>query len=614
MHGIPPVLDTDAEDVAWALQTADALWKRNEHVDAIVWLRRAAQAAGDAGADDRAVMLAREAAELAEWLAGAREQTPMPAPSSMSPTSGGGLDDLSRASAADADEVETPTVQPTGAEEPLPAFPLDTAASPAGDDAPTPLVPPVAPADLPLPSFPLEEQSEEPQSSELKSAEIMSAEMTQKILQSVRPAAPPAVAAAPPAPAAAPSEPPIDPPPPPEEPAPAAADVHAGMLDPWADDPKSVSVATSVDGIPGMPARGRAASQFEEDEIVTSARPLAAPGAHSPHESPTKQYAKLDEAPAQASAPKPPPLPPRPAAQKPPLPKPAPPAAAPKSPSPPPPRHASAAPAPRPAAPGRRVSVRPPGPAQILVADGRLDLSGVEALADLPDEEREAFAGKASVTALAREQEVSGFALALVLEGDVDVAATVIDAPAVRVAAGAVLRSRGTIEEGVPIRLVCASDSAKVATWNDDAVNTAFSTCPWVEDDLRAAADRIQALVGITVGPLGERLDPALRGQVTSRLELRSLAGGEIIVQKGQPVPGMFIVGVGELEVLEGDAVQRVIMCGEFLFPEAILGAGPAPAVARAGAGGALVLFGSRALAQELLVTCPPLLEVFAGM
>src|SRR5580698_4705971 len=69
MVAIPPALDEDNEDVAWALQTADALWKRNERVDAIVWLRRAAQAAGDAENDDRALALAREAAELAEWIA-----------------------------------------------------------------------------------------------------------------------------------------------------------------------------------------------------------------------------------------------------------------------------------------------------------------------------------------------------------------------------------------------------------------------------------------------------------------------------------------------------------------------------------------------------------------
>ncbi|MDB4997193.1 MAG: putative type pilus assembly FimV-related transrane protein, partial [Myxococcaceae bacterium] len=79
---IPSPLDTDAEDVAWALQTADALWKRNERVDAIVWLRRAAQAAGELEDDDRALALARNAAELSEWIA----QNPG-APSSVQPGS-----------------------------------------------------------------------------------------------------------------------------------------------------------------------------------------------------------------------------------------------------------------------------------------------------------------------------------------------------------------------------------------------------------------------------------------------------------------------------------------------------------------------------------------------
>lgn len=58
MVAIPPAKDTDAEDVAWGLQTAEALWKRGERIDAIVWLRRAAQAAGEAADDDRALELA----------------------------------------------------------------------------------------------------------------------------------------------------------------------------------------------------------------------------------------------------------------------------------------------------------------------------------------------------------------------------------------------------------------------------------------------------------------------------------------------------------------------------------------------------------------------------
>src|SRR5437764_288132 len=67
--GIPEAIDSDIEDVVWALQTAASLWKRNERVDAIVWLRRAAQAAGEAQDDDRALVLARDAAELSDWIA-----------------------------------------------------------------------------------------------------------------------------------------------------------------------------------------------------------------------------------------------------------------------------------------------------------------------------------------------------------------------------------------------------------------------------------------------------------------------------------------------------------------------------------------------------------------
>ena len=68
MAEIPPTKPTDPEDVVWGLQTADTLWRRGERIDALVWLRRAAQAAGDANDDDRALELARFAAELTEFM------------------------------------------------------------------------------------------------------------------------------------------------------------------------------------------------------------------------------------------------------------------------------------------------------------------------------------------------------------------------------------------------------------------------------------------------------------------------------------------------------------------------------------------------------------------
>ncbi|MBX3210343.1 MAG: hypothetical protein KF764_35250, partial [Labilithrix sp.] len=272
----------------------------------------------------------------------------------------------------------------------------------------------------------------------------------------------------------------------------------------------------------------------------------------------------------------------------------------------PPPVEAASAEPPAEAAPAAEAQREP--------TDGALDLDDVEAFADLPDDARTAFAAAATIHSLAEGEEIGTFALAYVISGSFDVAATVVDAPAVRLVDGAVLRARGTTDENVPIRFICAKESGVLATWSDAAVDEAFRSIPWVEDDLRAAADRVQTLVGITIGPLGERLDVSIREEIVGRLTMRPLIAGELVVKEGEPVPGLLLVGIGELELVKDDKVVGAVSSGDFLFPTEVLGAGSAPSTARAGAGGALVMFGDRRIAQELLVTCPPLLEVFAGM
>jgi hypothetical protein len=503
MSGIPPVNDTDAEDVVWGLQTAASLWKRGERIDALVWLRRAAQAAGDANHDDRALELARFAAELTEWLANQ--------PLTVIPPGDSGIDV----------EIEAPV---------------------DGSYRPPPSAPPPS----------------------------------QPTMQTGQPEFEP------------PPEPP--PPPPPSDEGdrksstsvPPAAQVHAGMYDPWAD--QSSPAAERPKAIPPP--------QDSEEDVVTSLRP--------------EKIASSAPPPAKAPAiPKPPPLPPRakaPSLPKPPLPRPKS-ASVPES----PPANAT------PLVPSPLTTTTKPARAR-TDAPPVLELEGVDAFSDLPDDARTQFAAAATVHELEEGEEASGFALAYVMRGDFDVSATMVDAPAIRLRTGAVLRARGTTNEGVPMRLIAAGGSGVVATWSGAAVEDAFRTCPWVEEDLRAASDRVMTIVGITIGPLGERLDQAIREQVVDRLKVRPLIAGEIVVNAGEPVPGLLLVGVGELELVRDGEVVGGVGSGDFLFPGEVLGAGAAPLTARAGPGGALVLFGDRNIAQELLVTCPPLLEVFAGM
>jgi hypothetical protein len=233
----------------------------------------------------------------------------------------------------------------------------------------------------------------------------------------------------------------------------------------------------------------------------------------------------------------------------------------------------------------------------------------------LPDDARDEFALAATVHQIARDEEVTGFALAVVLDGTVNLSPAISDATARQLEAGTVMRARGTLRHAAPVRLVGATDRASVATWDEEAVEAAFRTCPWVETELRSAGDRLQAEVGLTMGPLGEALDLALRSDVTSKMKLRTLREHEELATRGKPVPGLVVVGAGELEAVndDGSPTGSVLRAGEFLFPSAVLSAAPAPSTVRASKGGAIIFVAERGVAQELLVTCPPLLEILAG-
>lgn len=578
MLEIPPAKNTDAEDVVWGLQTAETLWKRGEKIDALVWLRRAAQAAGDANDDDRALELARHAAELTEWMANARDE---------------GVDAL-----IDVDPSAT------GRADRMTSIPVafDAWASDAASTRP----PPRSRAQT-RPMLDLEQAQAEPPAAmeSLLPGDLESEAEGRSSATSVPP----------------------------------AEKVHAGMFDPWADQAAPTSTPSTPFSEP-------------ETEILTSVRPQAfvrpgSDGPMSPAISASSSTAvgalavgALPPPPKFPGAPKvPPPLPPR---AKLPLPTSSAPSvvdvvtnSAPLVPTLAPPADVESSPAANvqdetssgASAPPLAVESPPSEPtlptSLAPITDKRrnsghesngLVLDDVEAFADLPDDARTAFATSAELHTLEEGEEIGTFALSYVVSGSFDVAATVVDAPAVRLRDGAVLRSRGTTEAGVPMRLICAKDRGVVATWSEALVTEAFGTCPWVEDDLRAAADRVQTLVGITIGPLGERLDVSLREEIVSRLTFRPFSPNELVVQAGEAVPGLLLVGIGELELVKDDKVMSVVGSGEFLFPSEVLGAGFAPVQARAGQGGAIVLFGDRRVAQELIVTFPPLLEVLAGM
>ncbi len=253
-------------------------------------------------------------------------------------------------------------------------------------------------------------------------------------------------------------------------------------------------------------------------------------------------------------------------------------------------------------------------PASVPPSLRGIAFSDVRGLCDLPDEAQRLLRKRARIERMGTGEDLSFFAVVLVLEGWVKLMPAIADVTCATASAGDVVFTQGTLDDGVALRVVAGQNGTTLATWDRATFGEITETCPWVGDELRLIADSFQALAGTTLGPLGERLDDALREVVTSRCRVLTLLPHEVLVERGKPVPGMHIVGGGAIELLR-DCGKLVGSCtpGEFLLSALVLAGGVAPYTARAASGGALVLFAPRMDAHELLVSVPPLLEILAG-
>jgi hypothetical protein len=244
---------------------------------------------------------------------------------------------------------------------------------------------------------------------------------------------------------------------------------------------------------------------------------------------------------------------------------------------------------------------------------GDLVLGEVHGLEDLPPEAQARLVREVRIESLGAQEEVSSFGLALVLKGAVDIMPTIADLACARAVKGDIIWGEGNLEDGVALRLVAAENSTDVAVWDAALIKDSVRDSPWVVDDLKALADRFQALAGVAMGPMGERLDDSLRSMVTGRCEIKRLLPSEVLATKGQAVGGMYIVAAGRIEIVDGEEIESELGPGDFLFGAQVLSNGKAPRDARAGRGGALVLFAARSVAHDLLLSVPPLLEIFAS-
>jgi len=538
---IPPPLEGDDDDVAWAIQTASVQWKRGARADAVVWLRRAVESAMELGQVERAQQISATITEVEERIVAAvfsRPPTEPPAAGSeeidaligLAPDPGRGSIDVEFDDQIDFEE---------------------------GEDEETDVI----------------HQPEEL----MRQAAEAHARVAAPPPRRVRPPPPPSAMPRPPS--VAPAN--VEPPP------------HAALPE---DDISPTSEPTFMTSSGPAPSEPPLEVPYQEDEETTvtapepveSAVPPPPPSAAAVSESEPPvvgDLASLSEFPPAEAATEPEPTP-----------------------SEPPPEEPFPAEEPAPA--------EEPPPAE---DDGEpkirgISLMDVAGLQDLPPEAQEELVRSARLETLDVDDEVSSFGIALVVEGWASVMPAIADVACSFAQPGDVVFSQGSLESSVALRVVAGETDTIIAIWEREALDAATADCPWVADELRLVADRFQCLAGASMGPLGERLDDTLRQSVTDRCEVKTLMAGDTVVEQGDDVPGMYVVGAGEVEILDdAGGVTMELGPGDFLFASEVMSAGSAPATARAGSGGALLLFAQRHAAHELMVIVPPLLEILAS-
>ncbi|TKD09971.1 hypothetical protein [Polyangium fumosum] len=243
---------------------------------------------------------------------------------------------------------------------------------------------------------------------------------------------------------------------------------------------------------------------------------------------------------------------------------------------------------------------------------GDVMLEAIEPLTDLPEDVQRALSRAAKLEELGPGQ-TRALGVMLVIAGDVSVYATDATVPGHVAGPRSFLTSRGSFEGGFSMRFVTGASGAKIASWDEATFDHALRSCPWVLDDCKASADRLQARAGLALGALGG-LDAKTRDALVTRLDMRVRESGEMITQENEPMPGLVFVVGGGVEILEGDppAVVGEARAGELLFADALWAGVPAPLSSRAMASGVILLVGDRKLALELAADVPLIAELLA--
>jgi hypothetical protein len=241
-------------------------------------------------------------------------------------------------------------------------------------------------------------------------------------------------------------------------------------------------------------------------------------------------------------------------------------------------------------------------PDEALVSDS---IRSIPALGKLSKGKKLALSHSAEIVRLSSGDEVAVTGLLFVAQGEVQVSAAVSDCAPVTLLRGQALRGQSSL--GVPLALRCSAngEDAVVLRWTVGELAEALVDSRATDDELREMADPVQAACGATLGSLAESIGEEVLRVLLQKMQLKRLAPGEVWVEKGKPMPGVCVLGLGELHA----GNLQDYGPGDVPFAESALACEPLELPLTAGSKGALLWVGTRAALFELLTSAPTLLE-----
>ena len=583
---LPQPKEGDPEDVTWALSTAEALWRRGEHGDAITWVRRAAEAASEAEDDLRMLELAKAATELAA-LAEAFAEPPAPMAEVAQDEEPAAWPEEDEVAPAPSGRISTESIE----------IDLENAvveSAPARRVASAPPKPPPRPVSK-APGRSEVVPTPNPHPSPLRALAIKMPTADELV-----PPPPPPLPRGDDGDESMPHVPTVPPPAPDFAPTPmglrAAPSVRPGSGDRTATVPfgfaalsshaRTVPEPASPDVTTPTPGLGEALLAEPAPPRRTSAFPAAKPA----HRSVTPPMGSAPPKPLESL--RPPAITTDEGVQ----------------------RHVSDAP-PR-AATAPVVIPKAPRPAlqSLPTRDVVLDPSRFEVLADVPEDALESLVSASDTIALLPEEQQSAPPMIVVLAGELEVRAPGYTTRLDVVGVGQVRLLAPLSPAAGSLHVVAGAKGARYLAVPNRAVEALRQAAPWAMQELEPASDDVHVVAGALSGKLGARLDGGILDAVLARAKTMRLGPNVPVLKQGEVVRALIIVGAGELSLRLGNDPEAMEIAtldpGEVLFPTELLARGPSPSTVRAGPRGALVVVATRSATEEMLVTVPPLLEL----